>query len=71
MPDPIGLFVSFFVSLVGLALFMYGKKQSRVPQMLTGLILMVYPYFIDEPWLVALVAVTILGVLLLALRLGW
>ena len=43
--DPTWLFLSLFPSGIGLALFMYGKKQQRWPQLTAGLLLMVYPYF--------------------------
>ena len=28
-----------------MGLFLYGKKQTRVPQLVVGLVMMVYPYF--------------------------
>ena len=43
--DPTSLFLSFVVGLVGFALFLYGKKQQRTPQLIAGILLMVYPYF--------------------------
>jgi hypothetical protein len=43
--DPTLLILSIFPSTVGLALFIYGKKQHRFPQLLCGILLMVYPYF--------------------------
>ena len=39
------LVASLVVSSVGFALFMYGKKQVRVPQYSVGMVLMVAPYF--------------------------
>lgn len=52
--DPFGLLGSFdanwlLLSLVpsgiGFVLFVYGRKQQRTPQLLTGILLMVYPIF--------------------------
>jgi hypothetical protein len=40
------LFASLVVSALGYALFSYGKKQARLPQLATGVVLMVYPYFV-------------------------
>jgi hypothetical protein len=71
MGDPLELFISFFVSLVGLAFFMYGKKEKRIPQMLGGLALMVYPYFVDGLWLILGIGVLLVGLLVAAVRLGW
>ncbi|HJZ74942.1 MAG TPA: hypothetical protein VKE51_24575, partial [Vicinamibacterales bacterium] len=56
---------------VGFVLFVYGKKQGRWPQMVAGLLLMVYPYFATS--LVSLVATgEVIGFTLCnAIRLGW
>lgn len=69
--DPTWLFLSLIPSGVGLALFIYGKKQARWPQLVGGLALMVYPYFTDTVgWLVG--AGLAIGVGIYAvLRAGW
>ena len=69
--DPTWLFISLIPSGVGFVLFVYGKKQGRWPQMVAGLLLMVYPYFATS--LAALVATgAIIGFMLWsATRLGW
>ena len=65
------LFTSLLIGGIGMALFVYGKRQSRPPQLVTGLLLMVYPYFVrGAGWMIA-VAVFLLAVLWVALRLGW
>ncbi|MGI0117411.1 hypothetical protein [Zooshikella sp. RANM57] len=33
---------------IGLGYFIYGKKQSNIVIRLTGIALMVYPYFVDN-----------------------
>ena len=64
------LVASMVVSTVGFGFFMYGKKQSRVPQLLAGMALMVYPAFVSSPaWMVA-IAGAILGAVSLASRAG-
>ena len=69
--DGNSLLAGFAVSTVGLGFFMYGKKQARPPQLLFGLISLVYPYFVASPaWIFAIFAL-LLGVLWLAVRLGW
>ena len=40
------LFASLLVSTVGLFLFLYGKKTLRFPQLSSGLVLMIFPYFV-------------------------
>jgi hypothetical protein len=44
--SPAALAAGFLVSSVGLGLFLYGKRATRFPQLLTGLTLMVYPLFV-------------------------
>jgi len=34
-------------SSIGLGFFVYGRKQRSIMPLLTGLALMVYPYFVD------------------------
>jgi len=43
--DPNWLILSLIPSGIGFVLFVYGKKQSRWPQLAGGLLLMTYPYF--------------------------
>jgi hypothetical protein len=68
--DPTSLFVNLMVSIVGLAIFTYGKKQKRVPQLVAGLLLMVYPYFISNVLVMTGVGVGIIGLLFAAVRYG-
>jgi len=69
--DGNSLLAGFAVSTVSFGFFMYGKKQGRAPQILFGLLGMVYPYFVGSPvWIFAIFAL-LLGLLWLSLRLGW
>ena len=65
------LVVGGFISLVGLAVLMYGRKEVRVPHMVAGVILIVFPYFVGIWWLAILIAVVILTGLAIVSRLGW
>jgi hypothetical protein len=60
-----------FISLVGLALLMYGRKAVRVPHIVVGLILIVYPYFVGSLPLELAVAVVLIAGLALVSRLGY
>ena len=69
--DPTWLFLSLIPSGIGFVLLVYGKKQTRVPLIVSGIAFMAYPYF--TPSVTALV---VIGVLLgvgtwLAVRAGW
>jgi hypothetical protein len=69
--DPAWLLVSLVVSGVGFVLFNYGRKAARTPQLVAGLIMLVYPYFVST-WLpMAIVAAVILAALWILVRLGW
>jgi len=57
-----------FVSLIGFGLFSYGKKQSRVPQLATGLVLMLYPYLVDDVWIMVGIAVALLALMVVAIQ---
>ena len=69
--DPVWLFLSLIPSGIGFVLFVYGKKQERMPHMLAGILFTVYPYFTSS--IVALVGVgAIVGTALwMAVRAGW
>ena len=56
---------------VGFVLFTYGRKQQRIPQLVAGVLYMVYPMFVS-----GVVGLVVVGCLLgaglwLAIRLGW
>ena len=69
--DPTWLFLSLIPSGIGFVLFVYGKKQERLPHMLAGIVFTVYPYFTSST--VALVGVgALVGTgLWMAVRAGW
>ena len=43
--DVAEILVTFVAGTVGFGLFVYGKKAQRVPHLVAGVLLMVYPYF--------------------------
>jgi hypothetical protein len=45
--DPTLLMLSLVPSGIGFVLFMYGRKQQRWPQLVAGILLMIYPYFVE------------------------
>ena len=69
--DPTWLFLSLIPSGIGFVLFVYGKKQERLPLMVGGIVFSVYPYFTSS--ILALVGVgVVLGTgLWLIVRAGW
>ena len=69
--DAGSLIASFIIGSIGLVAFMYGKRQGRFPQMVVGLVMMLYPYFVPNVAIMALVAVVLLAGLWLSVRFGW
>jgi hypothetical protein len=45
------LFGQILFGAIGLAAFIYGRKQSSFKAMLLGVAIMAYPYFVAETWL--------------------
>jgi hypothetical protein len=68
--DGNSLVLSLVIGCVGFVCFVYGKKQQRFPQMVAGVVLSVFPYFVSNLILMAGIAVAILVLLGLAIRLG-
>jgi hypothetical protein len=71
MIDPAALFLNIVIGSVGLALFLYGKKQARVPQLTVGVALMVCPYFVATWHALVAIATALLLALWWAVRAGW
>jgi hypothetical protein len=69
--SPASLLASLFIGAIGFGLFLYGKKRSRIPHLVSGLVLMVFPYFVPGAVAMVLIAATIIGMTWLAGRYGW
>ena len=59
--DPTWLMIGGLFSLIGFAVFTYGRRQRTATHTVIGVALMAYPYFVSSP--LALVGI---GVLLVA-----
>jgi len=68
--DGTSLLVSFLIGGIGFVSFAYGKKQQRLPQMVVGLLLMVFPYFVPNPLLAGGITIVLLALMWLAIRGG-
>jgi hypothetical protein len=68
--DGNALLLSLAIGCVGLACFVYGKRQGRLPQMLAGATLTIYPYFVPNLVAMAAVALLVVALLWIAVRLG-
>ena len=58
---PTSLAIGVLTGAIGVGYFIYGKRQARFAPLVAGMLLCVYPYFVDSvPWLV------VVGLLLIA-----
>ena len=69
--DPALLFLSLITSGIGMVLFIYGKKQSRPPHLVAGLVMMAYPYVVTTVTMTIVIAIAIVVALWIAVRQGW
>jgi hypothetical protein len=60
MPSPTALMLDLFFGAIGMAYFIYGKKQSHLVALVAGLALMVVPYFLGNPYLLSAICVAIM-----------
>jgi hypothetical protein len=69
--DASSIIAGLVVSSVGFVLFSYGKKMSRPPQMVGGLLLMIFPYFVPGVlWMLAIAAL-MCGLIWVAVQQGF
>jgi hypothetical protein len=66
--DSAWLIWSLLFSLVGMAVFVYGRRQKMVAPTLIGAALMVYTYFVDSSVAVVVIGVLLLGALVAGVR---
>ena len=69
--DVNSLLASLVIGSIGFVLFAYGKKQGRFPQLLSGIVLMGYPYFVTNVGAMLGIAVAVLTATWFAVRFGW
>lgn len=56
------IIAGFLVSIVGFSVFLYGKKQARLPQLIAGMLLMACPFAARDPlWMSGLAGLILLG----------
>ena len=62
--DANSLLAGLLVSSIGFVLFVYGRRMGRIPHVISGVVLLVYPYFFSS-------TLVILGMGALFLLLLW
>ena len=51
------LLLGVLFSSIGLGYFLYGKKQKVIVPLVCGIILMIFPYFIDNTTLIIMIGI--------------
>jgi hypothetical protein len=69
--DATSLLVSLLISSIGFVLLSYGRKMSRPPQLIAGLLLLMYPYFVPSVTVMLAIAAVVLAALWLAVQRGY
>ncbi len=64
------LFAGMLVSTAGMGLFMYGKRESRGPQLLVGIGMMALPMFVSGAWPILGIGALFIGALWFSVRAG-
>jgi hypothetical protein len=68
--DGNSILASLMIGLVGSGCFMYGRRQGRVPPMVVGAALVIYPYFVPNVGVMLAIAGVLLIALWAAVRMG-
>lgn len=69
MDIPTGTIVAgFLVSTVGFSLFLYGKKQARLPQLVAGGLMMLLPFVLPGALWMSVAGAATVGGMWLAVR---
>lgn len=68
--EPTSLLISFLFGSVGFVGFVYGRRMSRFPHMVAGVLLMTYPMVVGEPVTMVVVGLAIIGLWVAAVRMG-
>lgn len=61
MDNPASLLWGLMFGSIGLGYFVYGKRQRRGIALLSGVVLMAFPYFVANPALLVLIGVVLMA----------
>ena len=57
--DANSIFVGMVTGAIGAGYLFYGKKQAKMLPVMCGILLMAYPYFTDNIWILLVVGVAL------------
>lgn len=61
LTHPGALFSGLIIGVIGMAFFIYGKKQQHVPSLVAGVGMCIFPYFVTSLVVMWLLAVLCIG----------
>ncbi len=61
--SPGNIFVAIVFSLVGFSAYLYGKRNAEPRPLVIGVVLMLYGYFVSNPWVSFGVGVLLTGLI--------
>lgn len=56
------LFWGLLFSSAGLGFFIYGKKQKAVVPLICGLVLMIFPYFVSNTFVLVAIGIALMAI---------
>ncbi|MDA8422118.1 MAG: hypothetical protein M0Z89_02165 [Nitrospiraceae bacterium] len=59
--DSSSLLWGLLYGTIGMGYFVYGKKQSRVAALISGVALMAFPYFVSNAYLSLLIGIALMA----------
>lgn len=62
LPSPAYIFGAIVFGLIGIAVYRYGKRADRRRSKWLGVVLMLYPYAVEQTWLLYVVGVALCAV---------
>lgn len=59
--NPTSVIIGIFTGAIGVGYFVYGKRQAKFVPLIAGMMLCVYPYFVDNVLWLVLVGVALMA----------
>ncbi len=61
MDNPASLLWGLVFGSIGMGYFLYGKKQGRIAALVSGIALMVFPYFVTNWFFIVLIGMALMA----------
>ena len=61
MDSSTNLFLAIFFGAIGLGFFTYGRRQRAVVPFVAGIMLLIFPYFVTNVYLLVIIGIVIIA----------